>query len=363
MTKLTMCAMAALVLGCGGKKDPNSNTGAPEPKDDSALPAEVAGWMSKDAAQAWQGAWVTRLSLSRMMHTGSDYAALDIKDDGAKAFDGKQEYPLGFTIDTPCTATFSQAITEGSMKGGTSFHTKQFVIKGGKLAAGEGAAGMRKGKTAVACSISDKVTTLDDKGACKTWTERFGKWESKDQKCAWSSDGGKDVLTIGDGTWSHKLIADGDLLMDDQFSDQLAKGKHARADSYDAAKAAVTAKLKENDPGEQAKAAGGKVGDTGSVLGLIATFAADPKPLEGKTIEVTGQYYSTGSVTSNGKTTVSLILIADKESSKLTVTCDTTESDMKALSFTQYDKVTAKGVVKESFGKPSLADCTATAAK
>jgi hypothetical protein len=297
------------------------------------------------------------------MQTGRSFAALDIKGDGAKGFDGKKEYPLGFEVDTPCSVTISEPITEGSLKGGTSFHTKQFVVKGGKLLAGEGSVGMRKGKAAVVCGISVDVTTLDDKGACKAWSKRFGKWEGKDQKCAWSQKDGKDVLTIGEGEWPKVLTADGDILMDSQFADDVERKKHVKAASYDEAKNTVIAKIKENDPGEQAKAAGGKVGDTKSVLGLIATFTSDPKALMGKPVEVTGQYFSSGSMTAGGKTTVTLEMIDSKDSMKLHITCYTSESDMKAIKFTQYDKITAKGTVKESFHLPALENCTATAAK
>jgi len=364
----TMIFVAALVMALGacGKKSNDSGGGSgggDKPDVDPDTPAEFTSWMSKDAATAWQGAWVTRMTLGKTMQTGRSFAALDIKGDGAKGFDGKKEYPLGFEVDTPCSVTISEPITEGSLKGGTSFHTKQFAVKGGKLLAGEGSVGMRKGKAAVVCGVSIDVTTLDDKGVCKSWNKRFGKWESKDQKCAWSQKDGKDVLTIGEGEGPKGLTADGDSLMDSQFADDVERGKHARAESYDAAKQTVIAKIKENDPGEQAKAAGGKVGDTTSVLGLIATFTSDPKALTGKPVEVTGLYYSSGSMTAGGKTTVSLEMIDSKDSRKLHITCYTSETDMKAITFTQYDKITAKGSVKESFHMPALDNCTATAAK
>ena len=241
---LKIVVVVVLLISCGGKHDGGGGGGA----DTSNMPAELASWMPKDASQAWQGAWTTRMTLSSMVSWGNDLAALDIKDDGAKAFDGKTEYPLGFGIDSPCTAGFKQPITEGSMKGGTSTHTKQFLIKDGKLLAGEGSAGMRKGKTAVACMIGmENVATIDDKG-CKTWSAMFDKWSSKDAKCAWSSEGGKDVLTIGEGNWAHKLVADGDLLMDEQFADQVKQGTHAKAASYDAAKQTVTAAQKDKPP-------------------------------------------------------------------------------------------------------------------
>jgi hypothetical protein len=237
MRRMWKCGLVVVLVACGNKGGGGAAVGN--------MPSELGDWTPKGAVDAWQGAWTTRMNLSEMIRMGDFVVALDIKGEGAKAFDGKTEYPLGFEIDSPCTASFKQAITEGSLKGGTSSHTKQFVIKDGKLLAGEGAVGMRKGKAAVVCTIGmDSVHTIDDKGACKKWSNTFDRWSSKDQKCAWTTENGKDVLTVGDGSWSHKLTADGDLLMDEQFADQVKKGTHAKAASYDAAKQTVAAQVK-----------------------------------------------------------------------------------------------------------------------
>lgn len=234
MTKLVLGVL--LVCACGGKKE-GGGGGAVA----SNLPDEIATWMPKGAVEAWQGAWTTRMNLGMKMSMSSPLAALDIKGDGAKAFDGKTEHPLGFELDSPCTASFKQAITEGAMKGGTSTHTKQFLVKDGKLLAGEGAAGMRKGKAAIACMIGmDKLATLDEAGKCKTWSNMLDRWSSKDTTCAWSKDGDKDVLTVGTGTWAAKLVADGDLLMNEQFAGEVKKESVKKMASYDAAKQAVT---------------------------------------------------------------------------------------------------------------------------
>jgi hypothetical protein len=51
--------------------------------------------------------------------------------------------------------------------------------------------------------------------------------------------GGKDVLTIGTGTWSTKLVADGDFLVSDQFNDEVKKEAVKKHASYDEAKKAM----------------------------------------------------------------------------------------------------------------------------
>lgn len=231
------CGLIVVLAACGSKGGGGAGGG------EGNFPPEMSGFAPAGASDAWQGAWTTRMNLSDAIKLTDGLVALDIKGDGAKAFDGKQEIPLGFELDSPCTATFKQPITEGAMKGGTSSHTKQFVIKDGKLLAAEGSAGFRKGKAAVVCTIGmDAVHTIDDKGACKKWSNMFDRWSGKEEKCAWSVEGGKDVLTVGDGTWAHKVIADGDLLMDEQFSEQVKRGVHAKQASYDAAKQALTRK-------------------------------------------------------------------------------------------------------------------------
>lgn len=357
---------------CSKKTDDASGTGAtggtksaegPSGSSEGGMPAEWKAWMPANAQGLWDGAWASRLTLrtSGTMSMAGDPAAMEIKGGTAKVFDGKQEHELGFAVDSPCSVAFKQTITEGSMKGGTATHAKQFVVKNGALLVGEGGAGYRKGKTAFVCTSGmDKVFTVDETG-CKVWKDSFGKLESKPGECAWTSEGGKDVLTLGKGDWATKVVADGDVLTSDQFDRYVKEGLHEKAASYDEAKTKITAKVKENDPGEQAKAAGGKVGDTKTVVGLHATYAADKASLDGKPLEITGQYYGNSSSTSNGVTTHGASIIDGKDSSKFSITCWSKDDQSKGLK--QYDKVTAKGTVKDFLDKPSLENCTLAKAK
>ncbi len=347
---------------CSKKPEPtggSESSGGGAPADaKGAMPAELAAWMPKGAAEAWNGAWAGRLTLrtSGVISMAGDPAAIEITGSKARVFDGKTEHALGFAVEAPCIATFTLAITEGAMKGGTSGHTKKFLVKDGTLLAGDGAVGYRKGKAAIVCqSGADAIATLDDKGVCKTWSKMFDKWKSQDATCVWSTVNGKDLLTVGTGDWASTLIADGDLLQNEQFAQSVKEGLHVKAASYDAARETVTAKLKEHDPGEQAKAAGGKVGDTSTVVSLAASYAADKASLEGKPLELTAQYFSSSSSTSNGVTSHAVSLVDSKETNKFTLTCYTKEA-VKGLK--QYEKVTAKGTIKESFDRASLDPCT-----
>jgi hypothetical protein len=357
MNKTIALALMVVVFGC--KKDgKSSGKGAAA----AGLPESVTAAIPTGAAAAFNGAWKGRMTLTSALggsHSmAGDPAAFDIKGDAITVFDGKADHAMPFEIESPCTIRIDEEITEGSMKGGTSFHTIQYVIKDGKALLGDGGVGFRKGKSAVFCTtgMDGGVYTLDDKGLCTHWKDKFGKWDSTEGICTWSSEEGKDVLTVGSGNWSTKLIADGDALMSDQFKDETKL--YEKTADFAAAKAAVTAKLKADDPGEQAKAAGGKPGDMTTIVGLIATYAAD-KSLKGKPLEITAQYLNSNSSSSGDQHSYNAILVDSKDSTSFSLTCET---KAEVTGFTQYDKVIAKGTIDESFNKPSLKDCTITKA-
>jgi hypothetical protein len=347
-----MIGLATVAFGAGcKKKEADGGSGGGH----SAFDA----WAQKDAAKLWEGAWVTRLHLqsNKKKHTtmAGDPVAIEIKGATATAFGGDADQQLPFSLESPCTAKLDEAITEGSMKGGTAYHTLMFVVDKGQVVVGSGAAGYRKGKAALVCSegMDGGVTIVDEKG-CVTWDKKFREWEKKANTCEWSQKDGKDVLTIGTGDWKTTVIADGDVLKSEQFSSEIKN--HTRAKDFADAKAQVTAKLKADDPGEQAKAKGGVAGKTDNVLSLIATFSADPS-LKGKQVELTAQYLNSNSSTSGGKTTHNVMLVDGKDMVELAIPCDLGETTPPE-GLVQYDKVTAKGTIGEAFGKPELEGCT-----
>lgn len=242
MTKTkTMFLMLIAVAGCKAKV--TSGGGG----DSAPLPDEMAAFMPKDASAAWQGAWASRMTLktSGTISMAGDPAAIEVKGDDATAYDGKTEHKLNLVIAAPCLAQFGEK-SDGPMGSTmTTKHDKQFLIVNGQLQAGEGAAGYRKGKAAVVCTVGmSGVVTLDDKGACKEWSNFMGKWDGKPTTCTWSQADGKDVLTIGTGDWATKVQADGDTLTNEQFRDEVKQGLHAKAADYAAAKAKVDELLK-----------------------------------------------------------------------------------------------------------------------
>lgn len=362
---------ATLVAGCG-KKDAGGEGGGAKPTPiegggsakaaEGGLPAAVMAWLPAGTQAAWDGAWAGRLNLqtSGSMSMAGSPVAIEIKGDKATAFDGKKDHPLAFKILSPCKVEFTEQITEGSMKGGSAMYGKLFVKKGDQLLVGSGAAGYRKGKAAVVCAegSNDGVYVLDEAGTCTAYTQRFRELEVKPTTCTWSQEDGKDVLTIGAGDWAPKVVADGDVLMSGQFTQWVDEKLDTKVADLATARALTLAQIKEKDPGEIAKAAGGKVGETGTVPSLQATFAADEGAgLLGKPVEVAGVYMNSNESSSGGATSYSAIIVDSKDSTKVTLICKTAAA---ATGFTQWDPVTVKGTVEKSFGEAGLTDCTIT---
>lgn len=358
--------MAALALGGCKKKDGGgeSSGGGEAPKAaEGGGPAGFAAWQQKDAAKLWEGAWKGRMSIESAPKKGyssmaGDQAAYEVKGDKATVTNGTAEVTMKFALTAPCQATFTEDITEGSMKGGQAFHQKTFVVENGALVIGEAAVGYRKGKTALVCS-SDGVTIVDDKGACMTWSNHFNKWDSKPDTCVWSQDGGKDMLAIGTGDWARKVYAAGDVLTAEQFRDE-AKYTEKAADLATAKKTVGDA-VKKDDPAEQAKLAGGVAGKTDTIASLTVSLGAD-ETLKGKPVEVTGIVKQTGTMTANGEVTQQTLLKdVDSKDEKIDMFCTGKTAPPDGIK--NGDKVTAKGTIDKSFGKPELKDCTITAAK
>jgi len=356
----TWMAVGLLVVGSVGCK---KKEGAGGGGGGGAMPKEWAAWMPKDAEAQWQGAWATRMSpltgsKKKSTSMAGDAVAVEVKGKAATVTDTTVEAAMEFALKSPCEAQFTEAITEGSMKGGKAYHEMIFVIQNGALVVGSGAGGYRKGKAAIVCSegMEGGVTIVDDKGECTTWADKFGKVESKKNTCAWSQADGKDVLSIGTGDWSTKVTADGDVLMSDQFKDFVKYTKKAK--DYADAKAITQGEVDGKDPSKLAIKAGGEVGKTDTIKNFQATWGTD-KSLKGKPFEITAKWLNSNTMTSNGETTYNGIL-TDEVGKDFTLACDMGKT--KPPELTQGDKVIAKGTVDEMFDKPELKDCTVTKA-
>ncbi|HEY4240299.1 MAG TPA: hypothetical protein VGM88_10800 [Kofleriaceae bacterium] len=353
--------LAAALAGCKKKEDAaaaKEDKGAAAAGVGGNLPDAIAAWMPKDAKAALQGSWQLRMMIrkSETMSMGGDVVAANITGDKAEIFDGKDTHNLPFFVASPCKFTFTED-KDGQMGKATYSYSQTFLIANGQAQVGQAAAGMRKGKSAIVCTDTgpDQVYTLDDKGTCTAWSFRFKDWESKPTTCTWSQENGKDVLSVGDPNdhWSPKVIADGDLLKSQQFSDE---AKNFSKMDFAAAKTAATDDMHQHDPAWKAQQKGGKPGDLTTVLGIMASV--NDKSIFGKETTVTGQFFSANSSTSTsgGQTQTSyfLSLVDSKDTMDITLTC---ELSAEAPKLTQYDKVTVKGTIGKSFGA-SLEKCS-----
>ncbi|MBA3454908.1 MAG: hypothetical protein H0T42_17600 [Deltaproteobacteria bacterium] len=226
MKLVLVCGLSAAVFGACDRKGAADNL-------TTRRPATFDAWMPAGAESAWQGTWATRLTLSLAAgdQPPREPIALDIHGDSATASDGPREYKLRFAVIAPCAVQLKQPITVGgNFNGGTAYHGAQFVMTGGTMRVGRGAAGYRKGKAAVVCSEGRNagVHILDEHGVCTTWQDWFDRWESKPATCTWSQRDGHDVLTIGSGEWAPELIARGDVLESEQFTEYIADGYFRR---------------------------------------------------------------------------------------------------------------------------------------
>jgi len=226
VTMMKRLLLAAALLGACDREGPDDNL-------TTRRPPAFDAWMPAGAISAWQGAWTAQLTLSLTAEETRTAAPLqlDVDGDTATAFDGATRQTLRFAVSAPCAVQLAQSIrVEGSINDGTAYHGAQFVLEGGTLRVGRGAAGYRKGKTAVVCSEGRNagVHILDEHGVCTTWQDWFDRWESKPATCTWSVRDGHDVLTIGTGEWAPELIARGDVLESEQFTDYVEQGYFRR---------------------------------------------------------------------------------------------------------------------------------------
>jgi hypothetical protein len=150
-------------------------------------------------------------------------------------WDGKEEKTFDFKVISPCEAK----VTEKSA-GGSSSTTTHYTLQDGKIVKGLGDAGSRRGAEAVAC-ISNKIFTVDAKGACTEWSSSMfddGKYEQKPGTCGFKKDGDKEVFAATNDGYETKLGVYGDALL----SEQLAREHSEKVADFAAAKTARDAK-------------------------------------------------------------------------------------------------------------------------
>lgn len=237
--------------------------------------------------KALDGAWVIQDGAA----TGfsSEYAqplAVSIEGDQAEAWDGRARSTARVKRDAPCEL----ALMKPRKGGGEEGSVYAFGVRDGEVEIFPGEGGEREGDRALVCA-DHGAYLLDAAGDCTRFEPMFG--TSAPSKCGFRTDSGKEVFFY-DGDPDFKdhenktLPVDGWRIGERRDPETKNAAIFHRYDSFDAARAAVDADARANDPLIIAKAAGGTVGDTSTVPGLVATYADDRDALDDKVVKVTG---------------------------------------------------------------------------
>ena len=335
--------------------------------------ADITAWMPKDAKQQLQGAWFTKLALrdaGMASYTGS-YVALEIKGDKATAWvpATNTEHVLDVKIETPCAITFSQ-----TKDGATNYYRRNYLVENGTVFIGWGAVGYRKGKSALAC-VYDDIYVLDDKGGCRLYKESFGKWQAEDAKCTWGKAPdwaqferdkglGTEGLIIERGSSKEELVTKGDVLLNTFFRAAMFEGhrgaipEHRKEADFAAAKATAEKRWKETDIVEILKTAGGKPGETKTILDFFTTFKQDKSKLKGQKAQLTGKIAEKRDKKETDGKVEWVVLVVDPRrwaEKDFAIRCVAAKEIKKPVGAT----VTISGTAGEYWDDPALTDCVA----
>ncbi len=184
-------------------------------------PAEFAAWDMPGRAQAWQGVWLSQPGLGFFL-------AIEVVGTRVTSWDGSVEKTMEFALESPCSAKFIE-----NSSAGQSSSTTHFTVKAGKLLAGLGDAGSRKGNAAIVCA-SNVILVLDDTGTCTQYTPSFGNYNRAVGKCALRTQAGVEVFAARVNGVDLELLVDGDVI----YSAQLGNMPDRSFADFAAAKAA-----------------------------------------------------------------------------------------------------------------------------
>lgn len=172
---------------------------------------DTSAWDMDKRKAAWQGAWAgDGFSLG-------DTSAWEIKGDDVTFFNKQGEKHYKLSIESPCTAGFTEKTADGS-SGWTSVYT----LKGDELVTGLGDAGSKKGDKAIVCG-GGAIFEFDGK-TCTQWDNHFGRWEKSAGDCGFAKgDKGEDIFRYKLHDYETKLVVDGDVIWSEQLSRAHAK--------------------------------------------------------------------------------------------------------------------------------------------
>ena len=298
--------MLAFLVGAGhGVYDRWRMPAPPEPP--RASKADVAGTIAKMDLKARRaalaGAWVVPNEGNGFSseYTQPMAILIDDKSEQVTIWDGREQTTARLKLDGPCMIALMKPAADHDGESGRMYSLR---VHDGVAELGSGNdAGERVGDGAVLCS--GFVYVMDDDGDCArvgAFDQRDGSTDTKGDRatCGFRKDDkGKEVFYYRDPSFPDKeetAPVDGWRIgaPDERDPNDPNKDAFHRYRDFVAARAAVDADARANDPLLIAKDAGGTVGDTSTVAGLVATYATDRDKLEKKVVQVAGVVVADG---------------------------------------------------------------------
>jgi hypothetical protein len=294
-------------------------------------PAPIAGdavHLPDDARQrALQGAW--------LLNENHTLTAFVFDGDHVRTWDGAVEKTYTLRLSEPC---------ELSLFEGDSGHSYSLGLRKGVATFGLGTAGQVAGGDAIACELG---TYYFEHGRCRYLRPGAHPDDAERAKCALAND----TFTFTSPSFgdTYTLHAADDLLWDDQ----LAKEHAEPVVDYATAAAIVT-----DQPAAVAIRAGGKIGDTSTVAGLVATVALGRAGMIGRSVDVSGIVLETASTEMNGERTDYVDLHTPKDFFHPGVTCMTKGSPLGVVHPDQVIRVRGRVEKVDADGVVTLRPCT-----
>jgi hypothetical protein len=275
------------------------------------VPAPVAPPITDDARRrALAGAWLLRTNVPNDV-----LVAFDFDGDRARTWDGEEERSYRLRLDA-CQLW---------LETGTGGHGYTFALRRGVAVFGMGVAGQLERGVATVCDGGTPGRAQRKDAAGTTFVYR--------------------EPAFGDELVLH---AADDLLWDDQ----LAREHAEPVVDYATAAAIVT-----NQPAAIAIRAGGRLGDTATVAGLVATVALGRASMIGRSVDVSGIVLDAASTTMNGERSDYVDLHTPADPFHPGVACFTRGSPLGAVHPDQVVRVRGRVEKLDANGVVTLRPC------
>jgi hypothetical protein len=264
--------------------------------------------------RAVQGAWV----FERGEPFGNALLAAQIEGERATLWDGRRTIDAKLDVGHPCRVLFMvpddqpdkalgladafrgsegrRAIVGDQPRSWVDFAEAFYIMIDGVAQLSNGSVvGERVGRSAIVCT-SDGIWALDDAGHCTrnqahAWV--FGHpvaIDTRATQCGFRSENSVESFYVREDGFNNQpyVSVNGRRIGNVLSAEELQRRGLGRHPDFATARATVDADARANDPLLIGLAAGGKVGETSTVAGLVATYGANAEKLERKMVRLGG---------------------------------------------------------------------------